>query len=167
MVIVLFGVSGCGKSTIGKQLAEQLNWQFIDADDYHPEQNIEKMRQGLPLSDEDRVPWLTRLRNLIANNNQQGKHTVLACSALKQSYRELLGVDQKRIFSVLLEGSFELIQARLATRTHAFMNDNLLRSQFSSLEPAKNGLVVSIQLSREIICETIVNAIIKDRSTGC
>jgi len=161
MVIVLFGVSGCGKSTIGKQLADQLNWQFIDADDHHPEQNIEKMRRGLPLSDEDRAPWLIRLRKLLDDHSQQGKHIVLACSALKQSYRELLGVDQKRIFSVLLEGSFELIQARLATRTHAFMNDNLLRSQFNSLEPAKDGLVVSIQLSQETICETIVNSIVR------
>lgn len=150
------GVSGCGKTTIGKSLAEMLHWQFIDADDFHPETNIEKMRKGLALTDDDRLPWLQSLGSMLANRNRAGENTLLACSALKQAYRETLGVDQQSIVSVLLQGTFEQVQARLKLRSHAFMNDDLLINQFETLEVPGNGLTVDITSNPRNICKQII-----------
>ncbi len=155
MVIIVCGVSGAGKSTIGEALAQRLGWPFLDADDFHPAANIEKMRRGEALSDDDRWPWLDRLAQLIAEQD----HAVLACSALKQAHRERLGVDQEQVRTVFLEGDKELIASRISNRSHEFMPAALLESQFDALEPPVDGVRVSIAGSPESICEEILRTI--------
>ncbi|MFT5013653.1 MAG: gluconokinase [Planctomycetaceae bacterium] len=157
MIIVLWGVSGCGKSTVGQQLAQHLDWVFFDADDFHPQANIEKMRQGIPLNDEDRYPWLDGLESLIRGVNDEGRNGVLACSALKENYRRRLGINQQDIRGVHLSGSEELIQSRLAARNHEFMNKKLLSSQIAILEPADEGLALNISLPPAELCRQIVD----------
>ena len=134
------GVSGAGKTTVGSALARELGWRFIDADDHHPAANVAKMAAGQPLTDEDRGPWLDRLRSLLL----QEKDAVLACSALKQAYRERLthGLDEVRF--VYLRGSFSLIESRLSGRQHRYMPAALLRSQFESLEPPEKAIAVDV-----------------------
>ena len=156
MVLVLMGVSGCGKSTVGKMLADRLNWRFVDADDHHPQANIDKMTQGVALSDQDRQPWLETLGAILRLARQNGTPTILACSALKQSYRNQLGIDQQRICSVFLEGDMQLIKGRLASRRHAFMNDGLLLSQFETLEVPADGFRISVSRSPGEICSQLI-----------
>lgn len=127
------GVSGSGKTTIGQMLAESLHWEFHDADSFHSPDNIEKMRRGIPLDDNDRIPWLQSLQTAIINWLQDNRNVVLACSALKASYRQFLVLDSD-IKLVYLQGTFELIQTRLQKRENHFMNRELLTSQFASLE---------------------------------
>jgi gluconokinase len=135
MVIVLMGVSGSGKTTVGKALAGQLGWTFLDADDFHPAANVEKMRRGTPLTDEDRRPWLAALRERIDAACERGEDVVLACSALKHSYQEYLEKHEPELVRyVHLRGSEELIRRRLAARKGHFMNPKLLHSQFEALE---------------------------------
>lgn len=155
MVIVVMGVCGCGKSTIGKMLATELNWGFFDADGFHPAENKEKMRQGIALNDNDRLPWLQNLANLISENLDQGKSIVLACSALKQKYRDILGGEKYNIKFVLLDGSKELITERLSVRKHEYMNPMLLQSQFDTLERPHGALCVDITPTPEDIVTTI------------
>lgn len=157
MIVVLWGVSGCGKSTVGQQLAQRLDWVFYDADDYHPESNIAKMRQGIPLDDEDRYPWLDGLGKLIHDVNSEGLNGVLACSALKEIYRNRLGINQGDIRGIHLSGSEELIQSRLAARSHEFMNNKLLNSQFATLESTDAGLALDIALAPAELCTRIIN----------
>jgi gluconokinase len=133
-VIIVMGVSGAGKTTIGNLLAAELGWQFRDADDYHSQANKAKMHQGVALTDEDRRPWLEDLSQNIAAWVASGDKTVLACSALKESYRTILRGDKKEIAVVYLRADFEAIAARLATRTDHFMNQDLLQSQFATME---------------------------------
>ena len=137
MIVVLMGVSGSGKTTIGNALAERTGAAFADADDYHSPANKQKMAAGQPLTDADRQPWLETLNQLLLSWFQAGKSGVLACSALKQSYRETLaaGMPATAVRFVLLDGSKELIASRLAARHHEYMNPNLLDSQFKTLEP--------------------------------
>ena len=156
MIVVLWGVSGCGKTTVGKQLAVALDWPFYDADDFHPATNIQKMRQGVPLTDADRYPWLDALRQLLVDINAKGSHAVLACSALKRSYRQRLGIDQDAIYGVHLAGDQPLVAARLAQRNHAFMSNQLLDSQFAALEPDADGLRLDIGLTPEALCFEIM-----------
>lgn len=147
MTIILFGVSGAGKSLIGHTLATELGWDFYDADEFHSPGNIEKMKQGIPLTDEDRGPWLERLCRLIETLTEQGKNAVLACSALKKSYRERLqcGAEVKLVF---LKGEYELIAERLRKRQGHFMDPELLRSQYAELEePVGEGIVVDVKPS--------------------
>jgi gluconokinase len=144
MIILVMGVSGSGKTTIGQKLAESLQYEFQDADDFHPPQNIDKMRHNLPLTDQDRQPWLQTLRDSIQQWLHQDRHVVLACSALKQAYRKQLWVEPETMQLVYLKGSFELIEDRLKQRDHHFMKAGLLHSQFEDLEEPQTGIKVDI-----------------------
>ena len=136
MIVVLMGVSGSGKTTVGEALAHALGWTFLDADDYHPAANVEKMRRGVPLDDDDRRPWLAVLRRLIHDARLRGESVVLACSALKHDYQEYLQDHApETVKFVYLHGAEALIGRRLAARAGHFMNPSLLHSQFETLEP--------------------------------
>ena len=148
MIIVIFGVSGAGKTTVGKMLAEQLGWHFLEADDFHPAANIEKMRNGHSLTDEDRWPWLERLREEIKRLVAAGENAVLACSALKRAYRDRLRVSNEVKF-VFLRGDYALVEKQLRSRHGHFMNMALLQSQFDDLEqPQQDENVLTIDLGR-------------------
>ncbi len=159
MILILMGPTGCGKTTIGRRLARHLGWAFIDGDDYHPAANVAKMHSGQPLNDDDRRPWLLALRREMERLMQAGKSAVLACSALKQSYRDLLGVDQQTVRTVYLRGTFDLLQRRLADRRGHFMPPELLRSQLDTLEKPDGGLSVDIDADPETIVTRIVAAL--------
>jgi gluconokinase len=157
VIVIIFGVSGAGKTTVGKLLAGELGWNFIEADDFHPATNIEKMRSGRPLTDEDRWPWLERLREEIKRLVAAGENAVLACFALKRAYRDRLRVSNEVKF-VFLRGDFARVQKQLRSRPAHFMNPALLQSQFDDLEePRPDEDVLTIQLGRTL--EEIVNEI--------
>jgi gluconokinase len=148
VIVIVFGVSGAGKTTIGKLLAEQLGWRFYEADDFHPRANIEKMHRGCPLTDEDRGPWLERLREQITRSLAAKEDAVLACSALKRAYRERLRVSDDVRF-VFLRGDYTLVEKQFRCRRAHFMNPDLLRSQFTDLEePEADEDVLMIELGR-------------------
>ena len=138
------GVSGSGKTTIGNALSSQLDWSFYDGDDYHPDENIEKMSRGIPLSDEDRLTWLEILSNLLAEKHLAGENLVLACSALKQVYRQKLRSKNRNLIFIYLKGDFELIWQRMRTRQEHYMKPEMLRSQFDILEPPQDALSLDI-----------------------
>ncbi len=161
MVIIIMGPMGCGKTTVGRLLADALGWEFIEGDDYHPAANVEKMAAGIPLTDEDRNPWLIALRAYMAESMAKGECCIVACSALKEAYRNILGIDQKSILSVYLRGTRDLLQERLSRRTHRYMNNSLLESQLDALEAPPDGIVVDIDNGPEEIVETILEAINK------
>jgi len=148
VILIVFGVSGAGKTTVGKMLVEQLGWHFLEADDFHPAGNIEKMRNGYPLTDEDRRPWLDCLRKQIEQLLSAGENAVSACSALKRAYRDRLRVSDEVKF-VFLRGDYALIEKQLRSRHGHFMNPTLLQSQFDDLEePQPDENVLTIQLGR-------------------
>jgi gluconokinase len=157
--IIVMGVSGCGKSTIGLMLAAQLGWRFADGDDFHPAANVAKMKSGTPLNDDDRWPWLDTLNDLLRDSNSSGKPLVLACSALKQRYRDRLARDVIDVRLVHLYGSFELISARVAARQHKYMPVSLLRSQFDSLEAPLDALTINIDQPPEQLVNALVRAV--------
>lgn len=159
LIIVLMGPMGCGKTTIGKMLADKLGWVFCDADDAHPKKNIEKMAAGIALTDEDRKPWLEKLHAKIERRLGRGESAILACSALKKVYRDILGVDQKNVKTVYLKGSFDLLSKRIQGRRHLYMDNTLLQSQLDTLEEPKGGLWVDISAPRKRIVRTIVDAL--------
>jgi len=148
VIVIVFGVSGAGKTTIGKLLAQEVGWHFYEADDFHSRANIDKMRRGIPLTDADRWPWLESLRQLIERSLEAGENAVLACSALKRAYRERLRVSDEVKF-VFLRGDYALIEKQLRQRRGHFMSPELLRSQFADLEePKPDEDVVTIELGR-------------------
>jgi gluconokinase len=148
VMIIIFGVSGAGKTTVGELLARELDWRFIEGDDFHPSGNIEKMRSGHPLTDKDRWPWLERLRQQIEQLLSTGENAVLACSALKRTYRDHLRVSNEIKF-VFLRGDYALVEKQLRSRHGHFMNANLLQSQFDDLEePQSEENVVTSELGR-------------------
>lgn len=154
-ILIVMGVSGCGKTTIGKLLAKEFDLPYFDGDDFHPKKNVSKMSKGQPLNDSDRQGWLNALNELAINNSQKG--AVIACSALKQTYRLVL---QKRIGDsvrfIYLEGTFEEIYQRMQERKGHFMPAELLKSQFKTLQPPKEAITVSINGSPKEILQDIL-----------
>lgn len=148
MIAIVMGVSGSGKTSIGQLLAKELNWDFSDADSFHSKANIEKMSQGIPLDDADRLPWLQAMQTAIDCWLQEQKNVVLACSALKASYRQILVRDPKRMQVVYLKGSFELFAERLEKRQQHYMKKELLRSQFDILEEPKPETAIIVDASQ-------------------
>jgi len=144
VILVVMGVSGCGKSTVGQALAAALGWRFLDADDFHPPANVAKMAAGLPLVDDDRWPWLDRIAEELRAELAEGRHAVLACSALREAYRERLRRAGDVRF-VYLQGDQATIAARLAARQHKYMPPSLLPSQFATLEPPADAVVVDVR----------------------
>jgi len=154
MIIVLMGVTGSGKSTSGRLLARRLHWKFLEGDDFHPRANIEKMRRGVPLNDLDRRPWLKAIRESIRMAIDRAENAVIACSALKESYRRMLQIRGKVIF-VFLKADRPLIRKRLKKRTGHFMNPALIESQFDALEEPKGALQVDAGLTPAAIVQRI------------
>ena len=157
MIIVVMGVCGCGKSTIGEALAKALHWPFLDADDFHPPANVDKMARGEPLTDDDRWPWLDRIAAELAEILARGGHAVLACSALKAAYRERLARAGDVRF-VHLHGDYETIGSRLAARRHRYMPASLLASQFAALEMPVDALTVDVADSVDVQVARIIQA---------
>ncbi len=155
MVIILMGVTGSGKSTVGEQLAHDLDWPYHDADDFHPEANVQKMASGTPLTDDDRWPWLKTMAAEIGRWLGRDNGVILGCSALKQSYRDVLIGGREGVHIVHLCGTKDLIAARLATRMHRYMPATLLDSQFETLEEPRDALSVDIAPEPEAIATSI------------
>jgi len=153
---IVMGVSGCGKSSIGKALAENLGWDFYDADDFHPPANVAKMASGIPLDDSDRAPWLDSLHDLISSSLTQNRPGVLACSALKERYRQQLMKGNDGVQLVYLKGSYDLIWSRMIARKDHWMKPHMLQSQFTTLEEPANALTVDISLSIDEIVQEIL-----------
>jgi gluconokinase len=148
VIVIVFGVSGAGKTTIGKLLAKRLGWRFLEADDFHLRADIERMHSGLPLTDKDRWPWLKLLREQIERSLAANENAVIACSALKRKYRDRLRVSDNVKF-VLLHGDYALVEKQLHSRRGHFMNSDLLRSQFADLEaPESDEDAITIELGR-------------------
>jgi gluconokinase len=167
MIVVLMGVTGSGKTTIGTLLANHMGAIFADADDFHPLANRQKLAAGHPLNDEDRQPWLEQLNRILVGWFQEGKSGVLACSALKARYRDTLssGLPAHAVSFVLLEGSREMIASRLATRKHEYMNPNLLDSQFATLEMPEDALRIENDREPEEVVEEILSHLSPAQST--
>ena len=157
MFWIVMGVSGTGKSTIGKLLSDRTGWGFYDADDFHPPSNIAKMNHGIPLTDSDRVPWLLKLQQLIVKISDKGQHGILACSALKSQYRQILQNDRSDVIFIYLRGNYDCIQSRIQQRTGHFMSSSLLRSQFDTLEEPQNALTIDVSDPPEAIVEEILH----------
>jgi gluconokinase len=155
MIIVLMGVTGVGKSTIGRRLAEDLGWTFYDADDFHPPKNVEKMRQGIPLTDADRWPWLDAVSAALRDVEAEGRNGVLACSALKKSYRQRLSSGLQDVRFVHLEGPEEVITRRLRARAGHFMDPSLLPSQLEALEAPEDAMEVDVSAPSDAVIEQI------------
>jgi len=149
------GVAGSGKSTLGQALAEELGWDFFDADDFHSAENISKMKAGIPLSDSDRVPWLAALNHKLQSTLQENRHPILACSALKHSYRSRLLAGVEGIAIIHLKGSYDLLRSRISLCEGHFMKSNMLQSQFDSLEEPEHALVLDVHQPLETMLDTI------------
>lgn len=155
MIIVVMGVSGSGKSTIGRLLAEELAWAFYEGDDYHPPANIRKMTQGIALSDADRTAWFDSLARLVLELDRGGRSAVIACSALKQAYRDALAGKSADVRYVYLKGSRDLIRERMETRHGHYMKAGLLESQFATLEEPHEAVVADIVQPPELIVRLV------------
>lgn len=156
MVVIVMGVSGSGKTTIGKKLAAELGWEFFDGDDYHPPTNIEKMSKGIPLNDDDRQTWLELLRGLIEGLQQQNKGGIIASSALKASYRDILVDGDDGITVVYLRGNYDLIWERMKSRQGHYMKANMLKSQFDALQEPDDAIIVDITDSPDEIMQQVM-----------
>jgi gluconokinase len=154
MIVVVMGVTGSGKTTIGSLLAKKLGWEFADADDFHSTANKEKIKHGIPLTDADRAPWLVALHEQIGRWISEKRNVVLACSALKESYREELWTGPEAKF-VYLKGTYQLISRRLLARKGHFADEHILASQFATLEEPTDAVVVDITPPPEQIVDEI------------
>jgi carbohydrate kinase (thermoresistant glucokinase family) len=146
-VLIIMGVSGCGKTTIAELLSRELGWEYRDGDEFHPQANVDKMHSGTPLTDEDRWPWLKAIAAWIDDKRQAGEHAIVTCSALKKSYRDILIDSREDVALIYLKGDEELIADRLSKRKGHFMPKGLLHSQFQTLEepgPDEHPITVSI-----------------------
>ncbi len=160
-IVIVMGVAGCGKTTVAKHLAHCLDAGFFDGDDLHPKSNIEKMSSGIPLTDKDRFPWLERLRDHAIEKTREHQSYIIACSALKRRYRDVLN-QAGRVFYVYLDGSRELIRSRMHQRTGHFMPETLLHSQFEALEDPRrepNVITVAIDPLPDVIAKNAVVAL--------
>lgn len=156
VAVVLMGVSGCGKTSVGIALSKQLCWPFFDGDDFHPPENIAKMSKGVPLNDEDRNPWLANLNQLMTDHLRNERSLLLACSALKQNYRDQLVDGNPGTIFVHLQGDFDLIYSRMQDRPGHYMKAEMLHSQFETLEEPENALVIDIGQNLDSITEEII-----------
>lgn len=156
MIVILMGVSGVGKTTIGQILSGKLGWPLFDADEFHSAASIEKMRNGIPLEDADRWPWLDRMNAMLKEREGRGESVLLACSALKQVYRDRLSKGTAELRWIFLKGRFELIQARLEARKGHYMKAGLLESQFAALEEPGDALNVDIDDTPDAIADSIL-----------
>jgi gluconokinase len=159
LVLIFMGVSGSGKTTVGTLFAKRTGALFFEGDEFHPSENIEKMRRGVPLTDADRARWLQTLREIIVRSLDQGTFTVIACSALKAAYRDLLQGGDARVKFVYLTGPRPVIEARLKTRRNHFMPPTLLDSQLATLEPPVDALTFSCEKSSEEIVTALIQAL--------
>jgi gluconokinase len=161
LVVVMMGVSGSGKTTIARGVAKHLGWDVLEGDSYHPPANIAKMSQGIPLDDADRLPWLHAIAEAIDGELAAGRSSIVACSALKRSYRDILIGERRNVALVYLKGSAELLGERLRRRKGHFMPPTLLESQFATLEepgPDENPIVVSVAPPPEQIVDAVLSA---------
>jgi gluconokinase len=160
--VVVMGVAGAGKTTVSAALAERLGWTLAEADEFHPQANIDKMASGIPLTDDDRWPWLSSIRDWMSEQATAGHSTVLTCSALKRSYRDLLAEAQGRVVFAHLDGTPELLAERMASRSGHFMPTGLLPSQLATLEPLHDDELAHGHLRLDIskTPEGIVDAIV-------
>lgn len=160
--LVIMGVTGSGKTTVASILATRLSWPYAEADEFHPAANVAKMSAGTPLRDEDRWPWLRTIAAWIAAQDAAGSNSVVTCSALKRSYRDILAAAPGRVRFVHLDGSPELIGERLGARTGHFMPPDLLPSQFAALEPLQpdeDGVVVPVAVSPHSVADAVLGAL--------
>ncbi len=158
MIVLVMGTTGAGKTTIGTMLARKLNWPYIEADEFHPQENIAKMKQGIPLSDADRAPWLNAIHAELVRQNIAGKSCVLGCSALKQSYRDVLsaGLDMRTVY---LKGTYEEMREHILARHGHFAGEGILAGQFRDLEEPTNAIVVPVSETPEEIVQEVLNAL--------
>lgn len=156
MIVILMGVSGCGKTTIGQILSDKLGWPLFDADEFHSTASIDKMRSGIPLEDADRWPWLDRMNAMLRERDARGESVLLACSALKQGYRDRLSNGTPEIRWIYLKGGFELIRKRLEARKGHYMKAGLLESQFAALEEPQDAFNIDIEDSPNSIADSIL-----------
>jgi gluconokinase len=159
--LIVMGVSGCGKTSVGQSLARSLGWEFYDADDFHPPENVVKMANGTPLDDSDRVPWLASLHELISSSLKAERPGVLACSALKERYRRQLMDGNEGTQIVYLKGRYDLIWSRMSVRKDHYMKPQMLKSQFETLEEPSSALTVDISMSVDEIVQEILKKIEK------
>lgn len=163
MIVVVMGVSGAGKTTVGGALAKALGWEFLDADEFHPPENVAKMAAGTPLDDADRRPWLERLNTELLARESKGANAVLACSALKEAYRVTLAANLRAARLVHLHGDFEAIRTRMQARRHKYMPASLLQSQFDTLEPPDDALLVDATLElQEAVLRIVADLATRD-----
>jgi gluconokinase len=160
MIFIVMGVSGSGKSTVGKAVSKKFGWRFYEGDEYHPVENVEKMKNGFPLNDDDRLPWLISLRNIIEQAIEKKENIVISCSALKEAYRKILKVNDEVRF-IYLKGSYDLIRKRMEARENHFFKPDMLKSQFDTMEEPDDAVVIDISGSTQKIIDDAIAKIME------